>query len=86
LVEVSAQVAKDHRVFDEQTLRNRRGVVGGGISREGSALPRRMSSPVLRVVDEQRRAKQPSERVVALVNALCFAKYLVSSKFADDGE
>ena len=32
------------------------------------------------------RANVPSERVVALVNALCFAKYLVSSKFADDGE
>jgi hypothetical protein len=86
LVEVSAQFAKGHRVFEEHTLRNGRGLVAGGSPRGGRALPRQMSSPVLQVVDEQRRPKQPSERVVALVYALCFAKYLVSGMFADDGE
>jgi hypothetical protein len=45
-----------------------------------------MSSPVLQVLDERRHPKEPSKRVVALVNALCLAKYLVSGKFADDGE
>lgn len=86
MVEVSAQFAKGHRVFGEQTLRYRRGVVGGGISQDGRALPRRMSSPALQVLDERRRPKEPSKRAVALVKALYFAKCLVSGKFADDVE
>jgi hypothetical protein len=86
LVEVSAQFAKGHCVFGEQTLRYRRGVVGGGISQDGRALPRRMSSPALQVLDERRRPKEPSKRAVALVKALYFAKCLVSGKFADDVE